>query len=216
MYKIKFTKDTVKNHIRYDFLKYVAITVVLASIFNIVFTSTSSFVDPDKKLTFYVVGDVLHPVKADSENAKLMEAFSDMEQIIYENLATESESAGYTYRQKFVSIIAAKRGDLFIMSYLFFQDLVTMGAFTPVDERLLDHVESAPDQLKKAVYYKLDDEKGAQYYAIPYHNGEFMTYSGMDASDKVLVIPAYTQNYETAVRLAQWLLEYKAPVVDKK
>jgi len=216
MYKIKFTKDTVKNHLRYDFLKYVAITVVLASIFNIAFTSVSSYVDPDKKLTFYVVGDVLNPLKADEENEKLEAAFADMEQIIYENLATESESAGHTYRQKFVSVIAAKRGDLFIMPYLFFQDLVTMGAFSPVDSRLQGYVDSSPNQLKKAVYYKLEDDKGAQYYAIPYLNGEFMVSAGLEAYDKVLVIPAYSQNYETAVRLAQWLLEYKAPVADKK
>lgn len=207
MLKIKFTKDSMKNHFRYFVWVYVIVAFVTGAIFNTIVTMVKNQSPPDRKLSTYICGDFIGSSYFYAFLEEMERDFSELDVVDCENLAYNSGTMlASGQKQKFLANISSKYGDVMIIPYNEFADLVKYNYFAVLDDDFAEYIDDLDPISLKTVTMNLDG-KGSHVYAIPLSHLEFFPYS-YDTSDKVVVWMDYSQNPEYAKKMVKWLLDF--------
>ncbi len=206
--KLRITGKSLKDHFRYYALAYILAIVFSATFFDTGITMINEKAAPEYKLASYICGDYINASYYYVFLEEMTKAFPDMKVVACENLAYNTNNTmASTYKQKFLSMISNSYGDVMIIPYNEFADLVRYGAFAPLEDVLGDYLKNISPESLKTVDMRIADDDTSHIFAIPLDRYEFFPYT-YDTSDKVLIITSYTQNYDNAVELAKWYLDY--------
>ena len=205
--KIKISKASLKDHFRYYIWAYVGVVLITGMLLNLVVTAINSQAPPDKTLSLYVCGEAVKASSYYQFRTDLEEAFSDMELINTDNMTYKGANASSAYKQKFAALIASNQGDILVLPYDDFTDLVGMDAFQPLDELLPEDIAELDEGALKTVTFKYNTED-PKVYGIPLTGHSlFAEDDWYPMEDKVLVIMNSSQNLSNAVRMAEWVLD---------
>ena len=206
--KIRITKASLKDHFHYYALAYIGVIVATSLVLNLIVTSIKSQAPAEKTLSLYVCGELVTPSSYYSFRTDLEKAFDDMELINTDNLAYKSShNLTGTYRQKFAAMLASDEGDLLILPYEDFTDLVYMNAFQALDDFLPEYIEQLDALSLKTVTMKYNTDE-PKVYAIPLDGHKLFALDEVfQMEDKVLVLLNRSRNTENAVRMAKWILD---------
>lgn len=206
--KIRLTRKTLKNHFRYYVWAYVVVLLAAGTIFNTVITSIKNQTPASERVFTVICGDFIPDARLQLFWEDIEKAFPDVKLISVENLPFNIVSAmSSTYKQKFLSYISSKFGDIMILPYTEFSDLAKYGTFIPLDEEFADVIKDLDPIGLKTVTMLAEGNDEAYVYGIPLNGFELFPYS-YDTTDKVMVITSYSENKDDSISIAKWLLDY--------
>ena len=207
MLKLRLNKVKLKNHFRYYVWIYAAAMVIAGTLLNMAVTVVKNQSPPQEKLYSYICGDAISLSYFYTFLEEMTDAFPDMKVVSCENLSYNAGgSMAYQYKQKFLSLISNGYGDVMILPYQDFADLVQYGYFAPLEYDFAEYINGIDEVSLKTVTMHLEDY-GTHVYAIPLGHLEFFPYT-YDTSDKVIVLTDYSLNKDNAKKLLQWYLDY--------
>ena len=205
--KLGLNKAKLKNHFRYFVWVYVVVVVIAGALLNMSVTIAKNQSPPECKLYSYICGDAISASYFYIFLDEMTQAFPDMEVVSCENLSyNASGTMSSQYKQKFLSLISNGYGDVMILPYQDFADLVQYGYFDPLEDDFAEYIDDLDPVSLKTVTMRIEDED-THVYGIPLGNLEFFPYS-YDTSDKVIVLMNYSLNKDNAKRLLKWYLDY--------
>jgi len=211
-FKIKFTKKSLADHFKYYAWIYVAAIVISTSFFNISTTMIRNQAPPDQKLYSFVCGDAIALDYFITFHAEMTQAFPHLKVVACDNLAYNSMSTmAKEQKEKFLSLISNKYGDVLVIPYNEFADLAKEGAFEPLEDDFQQYLDDVDPISLKTVTMKLQldetKEPETHVYGIPLSHLEFFPYY-YDTNDKVIVLTSFSQNKDNARSLIKWYLDY--------
>jgi maltose-binding protein MalE len=212
MYQVVVNRETLQNHLHYDWWKYVVGIVVTVMLWNLVSTMTRPQTPPDKKVDIFLVGDYLLEENAEPISQRMLEDFPELLEINFMNIPLggdpELEIMG---RQKLMVVIGAQEGDIFVFSKQEYETFAKQGAFMPLDEYIDDEITKyiPAEELEKyklSVEYEYAQDKQPHIYGIPLKGVTIFNDTGYNVEDKVLSIMAYSKNKEKAIEVMKWIV----------
>lgn len=206
MYRIQINKATLRNHIHYDWWKYVTGILATMFIWSMVTTMTRPQTPPEKKLDIYMVGDYMLLDTAEPIENKILEDFPELLEVNIFNISLQGEME-YMGRQQLMVMLGSQSGDIFVFDEQEFKMIAEQGAFVPLDE----YVEElkgfvSEEKLEKYKFKDLEEEE-YHYYGVPMEGITLFKETGYDVSDKVMGVMAYSKNQEKAIEAVKWFLE---------
>lgn len=214
-FKTKITKKSLTNHFKYYVWVYVVAMVLCTTFFGMSVTVINNQAPPESKLFTYICGEAISidylTAFYEELDGAMREKFPEMKVISCENLAYNSQSTlASTYKEKFLSLVSGKYGDVMLLPYNEFADLAQNGLFEPLEDDFADYLADVDEISLKTVTMTLNNYESlpeTHVYGIPLSHLKFFPYF-YDTTDKVLVITSYSQNKEKAKVLAEWYLDY--------
>ncbi len=211
MYQVVVNKETLQNHLHYDWWKYVVGIVVTIMMWNLVFTMSRPQTPRDKKVDIFLVGDFLLEEKAESVSQRMLEDFPDLLEINFLNIPLGDPELEVMGRQKLMVMIGAQEGDIFVFSKEEFEAYAKQGAFMPLDEYIDDEItkyvsEEELEEYKLSVEDEYAEDKQPHIYGIPLKGVTLLNDTGYDVEDKVVSIIAYSKNREKAIEVMKWIV----------
>ncbi len=213
--KIKLTKKSLANHFKYYIWVYVVAMVLSGTFFGMSITAANEQAPPENKLYSYICGDAISidyftAFCQDMKN-EITEIFPEMKVISCENLPYNTNGTmSNTYKEKFLTAVSTKYGDVMLIPYNEFADLAQNGIFEPLENDFAKYLDDVDPISLKTVTMTLENRNGepeTHVYGIPLSHLKFFPYF-YDNTDKVLVVTSYSQNKEKAKVLAEWYLDY--------
>ena len=210
--KQKITKAYIQNHFRYHAFLYVCLGIIAFAGLNLLFDVTEYTPPPEKQIVVYVMDDYFNMAQDTTVLTDAREAFPDMELIdVYSTPMTSYEG-----QQKFMLVLAANEGDVYILDRSYLAYFVKEILATPLDEYIesgiintesMDLKQLTMTSVKDAAYPDIAD--GAEHvFAIPATNlYGLMSDFFIDNRNKILLIPSYSGNKENAAKMIQWLYD---------
>ena len=210
--KQKITKAYIQNHFRYQAAVYVCLAVIAFAGLNLLFEVTKYTPPPEKQIIVYVMDDYFNMAQDTNILSDAQEAFPDMELIdIYSTPVTSYEG-----QQKFMLVLAANEGDVYILDKSYLSYFVKELLATPLDGYIaegiinvdgLDLKSTTMTSIKDAAYPDIAD--GAEHvFAIPAGNlYGLMSDFFIDNRNKIILIPSYSGNKDNAAKMIQWLYD---------
>lgn len=207
MLKLGLSKTKLKNHFRYFVWIYVVVAVAAGALLNMAVTVAKNQSPPEAKLYSFICGDTISESYFYVFLEEMTDAFPEMTVVSCERLPYNvSGSMAYQYKQKFLTYLSSGYGDVMILPYEDFADLVKHGYFAPLENDFAEYIDDIDPISLKTVTINLE-EKGTHIYGIPLNHLEFFPYT-YDTSDKVIVLTDYSQNMDNARNLLKWYLDY--------
>lgn len=220
MLNTKFTAESIKNHFHYK--KWIYVLIIAAGYFatDLAYTMTEYRPSDEHKVDFQLVQGGI--VNTDGMSEVAEEALSEvvkidptLEQVEFIQLAYSGNSQEDIYGvQKYVVMLAANEGDVWILSETLLTDLYLEGAVLPLDgyieSGVLNVSEAETDKFRLFAPTGETDENDA--YIVP-TEGEKHVYAcpaslmpglklyGFDPEGKCAVIMKYSKNPETSARV---------------
>lgn len=214
MYQVQLSRERVRNHIQYDWWKYLAAILITIFLWNILSTMLRPRTPADKKLDIFLAGDYVLPEFMEGLANDIMEDFPYLLEVNVDHIPLNGQDMQMDYvgRQKLMVMLGSQTGDIYVFSKEEFEKIVEQGAFLPLDDfvnenkDLIDH-----DKLEKykVTYVDMEDEKEVteeHYYGIPISQLKLFENTGYDVSDKIIGIMSYSRNQETALEVLKWIL----------
>lgn len=214
MYQVVINRETLQNHLHYDWWKYVVGIVVTVMLWSLVSTMTRPQTPPDKKVDIIMVGGYMLDEEVQSISQRMLEDFPELLEINFLNIPLgldidpQLEMAG---QQKLAAMIMMQEGDIYVFSRQDYEAFAKEGAFMPLDEYIDEEIARyiSPEGLEE---YKLSvsEEYGGDnqphVYGIPLKGLTLFDKTGYNVEDKVLSIMVYSKNQEKAVEVMKWIM----------
>ncbi|MFO7296631.1 MAG: hypothetical protein C0P72_011510 [Clostridia bacterium] len=214
MYRVVINRETLRNHLHYDWWKYVVGIVVTAMLWNLVSTMLRPQTPPDKKVDIVLVGDYMLEEKAKPISQRMLEDFPELLEINFLNIPLggnidpEIEMAG---RQKLAAMMMVQEGDIYVLSRQEYETFAKQGAFMPLDEYIDDEMTKYIS-LEELEEYKLSvqdenfQDNQPHVYGIPLKGITLFDDTGYNVEDKVMSIMVHSKNKEKAVEVMKWIM----------
>ncbi|MBP3348726.1 MAG: hypothetical protein J6L92_08225 [Clostridia bacterium] len=207
VFKARISKKTLADHFKYYVWVYVVALVLSVTFFNMSIDVINGQAPREEQLFSYVCGESISMQYFVIFHEEMTEAFPDMKYVVCENLAyNDGTTQASIYKNKFLSLVSEKYGDVMILPYNEFTDLAKYGYFAPLEDDFGEYIDDVDPVSLKTVTMNTE-ENGTHVYGIPLSHLEFFPYD-YDTSDKVLVLTSYSQNVENAKKLFAWYLDY--------
>lgn len=209
-YTIRRGKDVWRNHMRYDWWRYIAFLAVAILLWSMVSTSLSQ-VPPEEKVEIYLISDYADTAGMEALAEEMLPDFSELKEINFISIPSAS-AEDYLNQQKLVVNIAAKQGDIYIGSMEEMTSLAEQGLFDPLEEGWGDNILSdyiSQDDLTLYLAQEADDS-GPHYYGAPADQFVIFNEYYYDPAHKVMGVPYYSINKEKAQQIMAWLLTRSA------
>jgi len=212
MYRVQISRERVRNHIQYDWWKYLAAILITIFLWNIITTITKPKTPDDKKIEIFLVGEYVLPELMESLSNDIKEDFPHLLEVNVNNipLGGEDMQMDYVGRQKLMVMLGSQTGDLYAFSKEEFEKIVEQGGFLPLDDFINENKDLIDqDKLEKykVTYVKNETEVVEEhYYGIPISDLKLFNNTGYDVSDKIIGIMAYSRNQENAFEVLKWIL----------
>ncbi|MGI5852351.1 MAG: hypothetical protein ACOX77_09650, partial [Caldicoprobacterales bacterium] len=91
MYRVKLNKERIRNHIQYDWWKYIVCIIATIAVWNIIATVTKPQTPPDKKIEIFLVGDYVLEESATNISENILEDFPDLWEVNINNIALDMD-----------------------------------------------------------------------------------------------------------------------------
>ena len=209
-YTIRRGKEVWRNHIRYDWWRYLCFMAVTVLLWSMVSTALNK-VPPEEKVDIYLISDFADAAGLEELAREMLPDFPELQEINFINIPSGNEE-DYLNQQKLVVNIAAQQGDIYIGSVEDMTALAEQGLFDPLEESWGDDILSAfipQDDL--TLYLKQEAEDNTpHYYGVPADQFVLLKEYFYDPAHKVMGVPYYSVNKETARRVMVWLIEHGA------
>ena len=211
-FKIKLTKKSLSDHFKYYIWIYVIAIAISSTFFSMSITMINNQAPPDQKLYSFVCGDAISLDHFQKFHQEMANAFPDLKVVSCENLGYNSGgSMAGTQKEKFLSLISNKYGDVLVIPYNEFADLAKEGVFEPLENDFAEYLEDVDPISLKTVTMKLQldlsQDPETHVYGIPLSHLDFFP-KYYDTTDKVIVITSFSQNKDNARLLVKWYLDY--------
>ncbi|MDO4547859.1 MAG: hypothetical protein Q4D04_07175 [Clostridia bacterium] len=216
----RITKDSLKNHFHYRKWIYVIIIAVCYFVTDLIYTMTEYRPPDERKVDFQLVQSGIVDTEAMQAvaDAALIEAQQfdpTLEQVEFISLSYSGNAEEDIYGvQRYVVMIAAQEGDVWILSNELFLSLYIEGAVLPLDDYICEGILDVPaDAVEEYTLYEpsgqMDEDDN---YIIP-TSGEKHVYAcpaslmpgieryGYDTQGKCAVIMSYSANPETSAKV---------------
>ena len=234
----KLTRDRLKNHFQYSKMLYLVIIVVAGMIGNLVFSVTTYHAPNPRRIDVELIG-----VYADTERpgireaaAQLLAAGQDYErardaasgadqaegyelplqELDFISLQYDPESSSqenYYAAQKFMVMLAAQEGDIYVVSRTLLLSMLEQNILVPLDDYIASGALDPGDRnLGRVTFDGYDDEGNAtaeqHVYAL---QADTLTglddAAGYDCEGKYIAVVAFSQNQDTAVAVMQEMID---------
>lgn len=217
----RINKQNWRNHFQYAKWVYVLLAIVIFFGCDMIYTMTEYRPPNERKVDFEIVGSYADTETLQTISDGLLEqgqAFDPtLEEIGMYAIAYSGDAETDIYgAQKYMVMIAAQEGDIYMVNYDLMQQLVTQGAAQSLDEYISSGLlnvegldlsdctfeEPAPDEETPSSGVK-------HVYALPAVNMNRMLDSDInyDNRDKYLVLMQYSANPETSAYVMNLLME---------
>ncbi|MFY9593061.1 MAG: hypothetical protein WBI88_05830 [Caldicoprobacterales bacterium] len=211
MYQVQLSKERVRNHIQYDWWKYLAGILVTIFLWNIVTTITRPRTPADKKIEIFLVGDYVLDEFMETLTNDIMEDFPNLLEVNLSHIPLgEDIEMDYVGRQKLMVMLGSQTGDLYAFSKEEFERIAEQGAFIPLDDFInenMDLIDHDKLEMHKATYFDGENEIIEEYYyGIPMEGLKLFEDSGYDVSDKIIGVMAFSKNQDNAFKVLKWIL----------
>lgn len=207
-YTIRRGRQVWRNHIRYDWWRYVIFIAVAALGWSMVSTALSK-TPPEKKVDVFLLTDYADVAGLEALAEEMLSDFPELLEINFINIPT-ANTEDYTTQQRLVVNIAAQQGDIFIGSAEEMTALAQQGLFDPLESNWPDNILSSyvpQDQL--GVYLEFtESESTPHYYGAPIDQIALLEEYLYAPEHKVMGVPYYSLNKEMALRVMAWLYQY--------
>ena len=201
--KTPLNRNTFKQHITYNWWKYLLAAVVIFFAVDLLYTVTAYRVPADKKVEFYVYG-YLNEDKMSAYMEKVRsEQMSDMEE-----MSSLMMIADETYGvMQLTTYVAAGEGDLYLLPKDQFISLSSGGALVPLedDEALISLFGDAGVSLQSG--WRRESETGESHlFGIPQNKLPSLS-EYCQAEDGYLCVLAMNGNTENTLKFLRILCE---------
>jgi len=212
MYQAVVNRETLQNHLHYDWWKYVVGIVVTIMMWSLVSTMNRPQTPPDKKVDIFLVGDYLLEENAEPISQRMLEDFPELLEINFINIPLgidpELEIVG---RQKLMVMTGAQEGDIFVFTKEEYERYAKQGAFMPlddyIDQEITKYISAEElEEYKLSVEDEYSEDKQPHIYGIPLKGVTLLDDTGYNVEDKVLSIIAYSKNKEKAIEVMKWIV----------
>jgi len=209
-YTIRRGKEVWRNHIRYDWWRYVGFLAVAILLWSMVSTALNK-VPPEEKVDIYLISDFADTAGMEDLAQEMLPDFPELQEINFINIPSANEE-DYMNQQKLVVNVAAKQGDIFIGSVEEMTSLAEQGLFEPLEEGWGDSVLSdcIPEDDLTLYLAQAAEYTSPHYYGAPADQFTIFKEYYYDPAHKVMGVPYYSVNKEKAQRIMAWLLARSA------
>ncbi|HZJ57884.1 MAG TPA: hypothetical protein VFD89_06540 [Clostridia bacterium] len=209
MYRVKLNRERLKNHIQYDWWKYILCIIATIAIWNVVTTVTKPKTPADKKIEIFLIGDYMFDEPAAAVSEGILDDFPNLWEVNINNISLGGEDLQMDYmgRQKLMVMLASQTGDIYAFEKDEFAQIAEQGAFISLDEFVEENGDLiGEDRLGKSKKMILEEDVEPHYYGISMNGLELFMDTGYDVSDKVIGIMGYSDNPSMAVEVLKWIL----------
>ncbi len=162
--KTPVTSGKLKQHLTYNWWKYLLIAVVAFGLVDLLYTVTAYRPSRDKTVNLYVYGYVNESALTEYMDNVRQAEMPDMEQVSFVTLLDDD-----TYGpMQLMTYISAQEGDVFLLTRDEFLSYASSGAFLPLedDEELMGIFNEAGIDLRRG-WRTLADSDETHLYGIP-------------------------------------------------
>ena len=202
--KTPISKQRLRNHMTYNWWKYLLLVVIAIFGWNITYTMTRYRVPEEKQVivNLYVYADqsALDAYMAEV-NATLMPEMEEMR--------TAYTALDDMYGEMvFSTHLAANEGDIYVLNRDYFQRSASSGAFLPLEDQteLIAALEEAGVSLSQG-WRAMSDTGERHLFGIPCANLPGMAAYVMDPSDCYLAVQYGNRNDENVLRFLQIFID---------
>ena len=221
MIDVKFSMQRFKDHFYYSKWLYVAFVLVGVFVFSMVFSVTKPVVPNEYKVDISILATSLQDSEMSVWSEEILALLSqDQQEVnIYAMGFDDSEDStmGYSIYEILAARMAAREGDIYIMSKNMYISLAQQGAFFPLDDIALNY-EYAEDLDLEEYKIQIEDTdkpngQAAHYYGLPLDNVLGLVDLGVDPREKVICVMIYTENYDNAIKAVDYIMNKSESVV---
>lgn len=239
----KLTKEKLSVHFHYGKMIYVLIIVVAMLIGNLTYTMSAYHAPNERRIDIELIGNyadtstpgaleaAAHLLAAGQEAERVRDAAqgidtaagdyeAPLQELTFLSLQYDPESSSednYYAAQKYMVMLAAQEGDIYVLSRSLMVQLAEQNTLVPLDDYIASGVIDPGDrQLGRVTFDEVDDNglsTGVQHvYALQAETltGMFDTLS-YDPTGKYLAIVAFSQNQDTAAAVLQEMIDMFEP-----
>lgn len=216
----KLTRTKWKNHFQYGKILYIVIALVAILIADLAYTMTTYHAPNERKVDVMVVlsfadTESLEPIA--QEALKDGQAFDEtLEELTIQNIAyNPSDNSDYYGSQKFMVMLAAQEGDVYLVPEILMESLLNQQVLLPLE----GYVESGAldtgdvDLTKSTFEEPYDEEVGEtptgikHVYGYSIENWYGLMDYNIDNRGLYACIMSYSKNPDTAAHVLQYLNE---------
>lgn len=208
--KTPLSKATVRQHLTYNWWKYVLVIALSIVCWSLIYTTTAYRPPADKKVDFYVTSGYGDQTMLDQymESIRLSE-MSDMEEMSSAFLTNDE----YYGAIQLSTYIMAGEGDVYLLDKDSFQNYAASGAFLALEEvpGIVEAAESAGIDLSRG--WRTNTEEGGKHlYGIPATALTGLEAYSVSGKDGFLTVTVNGGNDENSLKfLAILLRDMRAP-----
>ncbi len=210
MYHVEINQERFRNHIQYDWWKYIAGILATVFLWSLMTAITRPRTPDDKKLDIFLVGDYVldEPIETISNN--ILQDFPNLLEVNIDSIPIGGDSGmDYAGRQKLMVMMGSQTGDIYVFDKVEFEKFAIQGAFLPLDDFIeqnkdlidLDNLEKHKREIREG-----EEESEAHYYGVPMDAVKIFDNTGYNSADKVLGITAFSRNQSSAFDVLKWIL----------
>ncbi len=212
----KLTKAKWQNHMQYGKIVYIVLALVAIFVADIAFTVTQYRPPNERKVDIELVVSSASTEGFDTiaENALAVgQAFDEtLEEVTFINIAyNPDDKSDYYGAQKYMVMLAAQEGDIYILPYSLLEQLAGDGVLVPLEGYIEEGVIDAGDQdLAPMTFYEPVDEEGKASDAQHVYGISCEAWYGM-MNEEILIdnrnlyacIMAFSKNQDTTAHVLQ-------------
>lgn len=202
----KITKDRIRHHFAYSWWKYALLVCAAVFGWNIIYTTTAYRAPRDKRLDIYFVAPGFSDTASGWFEEQILALFPELEDA---NCIAVNYSDDDMYGDMQLSTyLGAGEGDIYILPRERFGAFASGGAFVPLDGAI-DEGKIQPRGIDTARGIATYTDTGERaLYGIPAAElYGLMETAGVDNSDLIIGVTAYSPNTENAIRFVDWMIE---------
>lgn len=209
MYKVHVNKARLRNHIQYDWWKYIAGIVITMFLWSMITTMTTPKTPPEQLIDIFLIGDYAMDDATETISNDILDEFSNLLEVNISNIPLgDDPQMDYAGRQKLMVMVGSQTGDIYAFEKNEFKMMAEQGAFLSLDE-YADQFKDIIDDVD-LIEYEITDVEGEEdvshYYGISMEGSDVFKDTGYDVSDKIMGVMAYSKNQSTALDVMKWIL----------
>ena len=222
MVDTRITKERLKNHLQYDWWKYLLTFLALLIVWNTVYSVTEYHPPAEKRIDIQLVGYYSDEEPIEQLKQDLLAVLDDQQEEVQVfqtmmSFSDASDSVDSNSIQKLQVQFAAKIGNVFVMPRKAYEMFAPQGAFVDMQPYLDDGTFALEEDPANLAIRMVENNEDGVYEevgepilcALPLSQCKGLEkYLGYDPAmgELVIAIPFYAQNMDNTIRTVQWFL----------
>ena len=214
----KMTREKWKNHFQYGKMLYIVIALVAVLVADLVYTMTTYQAPNARRVDIMFVQSYTDTEQLDDFAVEALadgQSFDEtLEELTFQSIAYDpSDSSDYYGSQKFMVMLAAQEGDIYILPESLLESMVDQEIVISLDDYIESGVISALDADLEAgtLEEAYDEDEGEtatgikHIYAYSIENWYGLMDHNIDNRGMYACIMAYSQNQDTVAHVLEYM-----------